>query len=265
MFVIDFLKTMDKNKVIESLFQTPYFFEELCWDRRFSKEQKQKILQKIKEKYLEEYDNIISTPKEDIIFNNRKILMIHERLEFIDNKDYIKTISPIFPDISDIHEMNYDCGVLKIGEYYFYKENLEFEEFEDIYRFRNPLTSICFSPREETLGMKIAPSSIEKFGELIVAKSIIKDLTSFSIIKEERMLKIKEIEQDLAKIDDSTENTEIFDLEELRERLGGEHPSEQKKDDNKREFFIHLCEIDKKVVNLIFDIRKVLRDENILE
>lgn len=241
MYVIDLLKNLDANEIIEELVKIPYFFDDIDIDNRIDEKNKEKLKKEIKQKYLNELKKI--TSKSNIEYNDNEILIISNRIG---------------------NETNcLDCFTINIkNDKEKLIKNLKVSNFEDIYSFNNPTKGICFLERKYILGFRVSNVNMKRYGKIVLAAHILKELTTFAIDEKEREIKTNEIIESLTKeFDKNIDKT--YSIKELREKLGIKDT--ETNIEKYRKKYLSYCDTYKSIINVIFDIQEILVEENIID
>ena len=242
MYVIDLLKELNPQDIINELDKIPYFFEYVDIDNKLSKEDKILIKKNIKQKYLDELLKILN--KEDIVFNDNEILAISPRIGGDENNAL-------------------DCYTINLNEKDKLLKSLKMTNFEDVFNFKNPTKDICFLERKYILGFKVSNINMKRYGKLTLATNILKALTTFAIDECERNCKTNEIIGSIINQTKELEKSEkTYTMKELREILGIQ--DNRTNIEKCRERYISYCDIYKSILQFIFDVQEILVEENII-
>lgn len=229
MFVYEFFKTLNYEKIIETMCSFPGFFEMIDWDNTIDENEKNKRKNIIKAKYLKALKDM-----EDIDYkkNEKEVIIVTTRIE---------------------SEIYYDASSLPLRKVYL-GETLE--------EFKNPMFDIIFTNRNETLGKLISKTSIEEYGEYNVAAAILKQITFFGIDNDfstkrqkEEILNLENIVKDL----EENPNQKMYTEEELWEELGIEREKRTPEEEKEYQDKIYK-ELEKNIKELKRIIYKTLKE-----
>ena len=245
MYAIDLLRQLNPLDIINELVKIPYFFDDIDMDNRIDDNTKNYYKEIIKQKYLDELDKIIKKDNKEIVFNDNEILLISNR-------------------IGSLEDGCLDCFTINIVEdKQNLLDNLKLSEFENVFNFKNPTKSICFTNRNIILGFRISNINKNKYSDSVLAAHILYELTTFAIDEIERENKTKEIIDSLIEQSTNIKEEKTYSLKELREIL--DIKDGRTNIQKYRERYTSMCDTYKSIINLIFDIQEVLIEENIID
>lgn len=242
MYVIDLLRDVNQKKVIKHLTKIPWFYDEVNYDNRLTSEEKKILKKKIKKLYIDRYAEIIK--KEDIIYDDSRILFVHKRLED-NNSDF------------------YDCAEISLKNIDYILENIKMKEFKDFLNFKNPLNGLLFLKPNEILGFRISEKNLSKVGRTKFATAVFYCLTTFSTNEERREERQKEILDMLENADKNVDNKKTYSEDELYAFLGMKKEKISKIEKDRR-YCSSLCDTLKQIINYVYDLQEILVHENII-
>lgn len=208
------------DKIIDEMCKDESFLEEIDWDNRIDDKQKALLKNKVKSMYKKEIENI-----------QNEFYSINKTID-----------DPILLIIKQVASENrYTLGM-------FYKKDFEESLTYDINKpedFKNPLVSILFQKREETLNLTVSPYILDIYPKETIAAAALREMCFFGIDNELREEAVNEAINDIEKsVEDYEKHKDdedyFYSTDEVREILGledtrTEEEKEQEKEKNHRE------------------------------
>lgn len=236
MYVIDLLKKINPVNVVEILTSFPDFFDMIDWNNTISDEEKEKIKQTIKQKYINEINRIKNL--KNIRTDDTKVVFVSPRIE---NDGWMSA------SLIDLSEKEKILNSISNEEH-----------------FCNPLYSLTFTKRNLILGFKLSNINIERMGEETAAAVLLHEMTCFGIDEEARNIRQNEIISELKETTKRIETGEekCIPIEDLWKELGVEDtrtPEEKEEESKKRHE-----EMLKNIHNYVYELKYVLKELNII-
>lgn len=238
MYVIDLFKELNTKEIVNRLCEFPNFFQEIEWNNQLSNMEKITRKNLIKEMYIDEIEKI---KQKDIVCQDDGFIVVNKRI--------------------DSEEEYYDTSFIDLKERQKYLDCINTTNLDE---FKNPFYSIFFMDRNSVLSYKLSSVNVNRMGKLLVAATILKDITTHAISEEENF-KLQEIikndlEIQIDEIENEQNKTVYFSLDDLYKELGIEREIDTRtKEEKELEYKKHVEQLHNEIKNIINELKEIIQ------